>query len=219
MSAAHRHFGVLVAVAVCGGVACSTPAFPGADGCQARRVAVARFAAATVALENVTRAAIYRVGFDAGSGENPNAVAEILKESGLDAAAVQAAITPHDVERALDAEREARAAFAMGDLATAYRAADVMLEVVLDAVEAVEGVEARDAVQRPLSAVFFGRSSPDEVARRRAAADSALRATIYRAALAAQGRPGGNAQLMSEADSAMREALDAAVQSALECVQ
>ena len=215
---AHRRFGGLVAVTVCGAVACSSPGFSGTDGCEARRVAVARFAEATVALENVTRATIYRVGFAAGAGQDPNAVAEILVAAGLDPAAVQAAIAPEDAERALEAQRAARAAFALGDLEAAYRAADVMLEVVLDAVEAAEGVKARDAVQRPLAAVFEGRNTADEVGQLRAAADSALRATVYRAALAVQGRAGRNTQTMSEADSTMYEALDAAVQSALECV-
>ena len=165
-----------------------------------------------------TRATIYRVGFAAGAGQDPNAVAEILVAAGLDPAAVQAAIAPEDAERALEAQRAARAAFALGDLEAAYRAADVMLEVVLDAVEAAEGVKARDAVQRPLAAVFEGRNTADEVGQLRAAADSALRATVYRAALAVQGRAGRNTQTMSEADSTMYEALDAAVQSALECV-
>ena len=212
---------MVAAVTVCAAVACSSPALPGVDGCEARRVAVARFAAATVALENVARATAYRVGFDAGATENPNAVADILAAAGLDPAAVQAAMGPEDVERVLDAEGAVRAAFAVGDLEAVYRAADVMLEMMLDAVEAVEGIEARDAVQPPLAALFHGRNTPVEVAELRAAADSALRATVYRAALAVQqpvhGRGGRNTRLMSEADSAMREALDAAVQSALEC--
>lgn len=221
MSIAHWRFGVLVSVTTCGAVACSPPGFSGGGGCEARRVAVARFAAATVALENVTRATVYRVGFDAGTEENPNSVVATLAAAGLDPTAVQAAITLEDVDRATDAERAARAAFALGDLEAADRAADVMLKVVLDAVEAVEGIEVRNSVQRPLAAVFHGRNTPDEVGQLRAAADSALRATVYRAARAVQGRPRAerDPRLMSEADSAMREALDAAVRSALECVK
>ncbi len=184
---------------------------------------MAQFATAIVTLENVTRATIYEAGFNAGATEDADAVAEILAAAGLNPAVIQAAISPEEVARALEAEQAARAAFAKGDQEPARRAADVMLDVMLDAVEAVEGIEAREAVQPPLAALFYGGNTPAEVAELRATADSALRAVLYRAALAVQqpiqGRGGRNTRLQSEADSAMRVAFEAAIQSALECVE
>ena len=184
---------------------------------------MSRFAAAIMALEGVTRSTVYELGFDAGTTQGPDAVADILSAAGLNPVVVQAAIAPEDVARAFKAERTARAAFAAGDQEASSQAADLMLAAILDAVEAVEGIEARDAVLPPLAALFHGSNTPAEVAELRAGADSALRATVYRAALAVQ-HPvhegaGRNTGLMSDADSAMREALDAAVQAALECVQ
>lgn len=214
---------VATAITVCGAVACSSSAFPGVDDCKERDVAMARFGAAVMALENVTRAKVYEVGFNAGGTQDPNAVADILAAAGLNPAVVQAAINPEGVARAVEAEQAASVAFAAGDQEAAYRAADVMLAVVLDAVEEVEGTEARDAVRPPLAALFDGRNTPSEVAELRAAADSALRAAVYRAGLAVQ-RPGHEAGrhsngLKTGADSAMTEALDAAIQAALECVE
>ena len=213
----HWSFRVLAGVTVCGVMACSAPTFSGADRCEARGVAVARFAAATVALENVTRATMYRTAFDAGVRQDPNAVAEILSAAGLDPEAVQAAVTPDDIERALGAEMAAQDAFALGDDEAVSRAAEVMLDVVLDAVEAVEGIEARDALRPPLAGLFRELRTPAEVNQQRAAADSALRLEIFRAAFAVQAPAWKSTPFTSEADSTMREALDAAVRSALEC--
>ncbi len=202
--------------------ACSSP-IRDADDCESRELAVTRFAAATVALEGVVRASVYEVQYGQGLTASPNAVAEILAEAGLDPAVIRAAIDPEAVARATEAEQAARAAFAAGDQEAAYRAADVMLAGVLDAVEAVEGTEARDAVRPPLAALFRGRNTPSEVSELRAAADSALREAVYRAALAVyqpvHGAGGRTTRLENKADSAMREALDAAIQSALECVE
>lgn len=202
-------------------MACSSSALPGVDGCEERRVAMARFAASMLALENVARASAYEVGFDAGATQDPNAVADILAGAGLNPAVVQAAIHPEAVARAVEAEQAARVAVAAGDYEAAYRAVNVTLAVVLDAVEAVEGAEARETVRPPLAALFHGRNTPVEIAELRAAADSALRDVVHRAAVAVQhpvheggGRDNG---LKSGADSAMSEALDAAIQAALEC--
>ena len=202
--------------------ACSSP-IGDVDSCESRRIAITRFAEATVALEDVARASVYEVQYDRGLTASPNAVAEILAEAGLDPAVVRAAINPEAMARAAEAEQAARAAFAAGDQEAAYRAADVILAGVLDAVEAVEGKEARDAVRPPLAALFRGRNTPSEVSELRAAADSALREAVYRAALAVyhpvHGAGERSTPLTSEADSAMLEALDAAIQSALECVE
>ncbi len=202
--------------------ACSSP-IRDADDCESRELAVAGFAAATVALEGVVGASVYEVQYDRGLTDSPNAVAEILAEAGLDPVVIGAAIDPGAAARAAEAEQAARGAFAAGDLEAAYLAADVMLAGVLDAVEAVAGKEARDAVRPRLGALFRGRNTPSEVSELRAVADSALREAVYRAALAVyqpvHGAGGRTIQLESKADSAMREALDAAIRSALECVE
>lgn len=203
-------------------LACSSP-IRDVDDCESRELAITRFAEATVALEDVVRASVYEAQYDRGLTASPNAVAEILAEAGLDPAVVWAAIDPEAVARAAEAEQAARAAFATGDLEAAYRSADVMLAGVLDAVETVAGKEARDAVRPSLAALFRGRNTPSEVSELRAFADSALREAVYRAALAVyqpvHGAGGRTTRLESKADSAMREALDAAIQSALECVE
>jgi len=202
--------------------ACSSP-IPNTDDCESRELAIKRFAEATVALEDVVRASVYEAEYDRGWTASPNAVAEILAEAGLDPAVIRAAIDPEAVARAFEAEQAARAAFAAGDHEAAYRAADVILAGVLDAVEAVQGKEARDAVRPRLAALFRGRNTQSEVSELRAVADSTLREAVYRAALAVyqpvHGAEGRTTRLESKADSAMREALDAAIQSALECVE
>lgn len=94
--------------------ACSSP-IRDVDGCESRRIAITRFAEATVALEDVASASVYEVQYDRGLTASPNAVAEILAEAGLDPAVVRAAIDPEAVARAAEAEQAARAAFAAGD--------------------------------------------------------------------------------------------------------
>ncbi|MXX33726.1 MAG: hypothetical protein F4107_00045 [Gemmatimonadetes bacterium] len=203
--------------------ACSSP-IPDTDDCESRELAVKRFAEATVALESVARAAVFEAQRDRGLTASPNAFAEILADAGLDSAAVRAAFGPEDAARIMEAEARARSAYTAGDFNDVEAAAKVVLDVLLEQVEAVGGVEARNSVRPAVDAMFWGRVTRHEEAELRAMADSVVRTLLYKAALEIREpytprRDQRNPNVKTEAYLAIRAALEASVQSVMECLE